>query len=463
VTDLRTGRHPLRAGWPLAVTALFVALAGVYIYLGMWRYAIFRAGIDDLIFTQVVNSGFGTFSSTVEGSINHFLVHFSPILYVAVPLVKVFDGARGLILLQCLLAAATIFPVWRLASARFAKPLAFAVTLVAAIYPPLSAEAVGDFHELAFVPPLAATLVWAIDCRRWRAAIAVTVLLAAVKEDQFVSLAFIGVAVAIMAQGDRAMRRCGLWIFSIAVVAAVLYFGIVRPLIDPHAGYFSLHFYQWWRFPPTAAGFAGPLSTLRPQYLFALLLPLAFLPLASRYMIFAIPGLAEVLLSHEAITLQLGTQYTATWIGYVLCAFVDGLSRVYSRSMFAARAAIAVAFVASVWTSYYYSPIEPGFALYRRPAPVDRLRERTLSSLPRNASVGSGAYVLAHIAMNPKATVAMSDGEQYLVFDHFTDPGYWIAADRPTIQRLIERGAYARVYDAAGIVILERKRSGFST
>jgi uncharacterized membrane protein len=453
----------LRAGWPLAVAGLFLVLAAVYIYLGMWRYAIFRAGIDDLIFTQVVNGAFGTFSSTVEGSINHFLVHFSPILYVAVPLVKLFNGARGLILLQCLLAAATIFPVWGLAAARFAKPLAFAVTLVAAIYPPLSAEAVGDFHELAFVPPLAATLVWAIDRQRWRVAIAVAALLTIVKEDQFVSLAFIGVAVAIMARGDPAMRRCGLWISSIAIGAAVFYFGILRPLIDPHVGYFSLHFYQWWRFPPTPAGFAGPLSPLRPQYLFALLLPLTFLPLASRYMIFAIPGLAELLLSHEAITLQLGTHYTAVWIGYVLCAFVDGLARVYSRSVVAARTAVLVAFVASLWTSYYYSPIGPRFALYRRPTTVDRLRERTLSNLPRNASVGSGVWVLPHIAMNPAATVAMTDDEQYLVFDHFTDPGYWIAADRPTIRRLTGSGAYTQIYDDAGIVILERKRRGFST
>ncbi len=463
MTALQDQRHPLRAGWPLAITALFVLVAAVYVYLGMWRYAIFRAGIDDLIFTQVINSAFGTFSSTVEGSINHFLVHFSPILYVAVPIVKLFDGAPGLILLQCLLAAATIFPVWGLAAARFAKPLAFAVTLVAAIYPPLSAEAVGDFHELAFVPPLAATLVWAIDRQRWRVAVAVAALLAGVKEDQFFSLAFIGIAVTIMARGDRAMRRCGLWIFSIAISAGILYFGVVRPLIGPHVGYFSLHFYEWWRFPPTPAGFAGPFSALRPQYLLALLLPLAFLPLTSRYMIFAIPGLAEVLLSHEGITLQLGTHYTATWIGYVLCAFVDGLSQIYRHSTFAARLAMVAAFVASVWTSYYYSPIGPRFALYRRPTPADRLRERALSNLPRNASIGSGVWVLPHIAMNPGATVAMSDGERYLVFDHFTDPGYWIAADRPTIRRLIGSGAYARIYDAAGIVILERKRRGFST
>ena len=100
-----------RVGWPLALAALYVGLASLYTYLGIWRYAIFRAGVDDCIFTQVVNSALTGFSTTLEGSVNHLLVHFSPILFAALPFVRAFDGARGLILLQCLLTAATIFPV----------------------------------------------------------------------------------------------------------------------------------------------------------------------------------------------------------------------------------------------------------------------------------------------------------------------------------------------------------------
>jgi len=109
--DARAGQPDLRAGWQLAVAALFLLLAGIYIHLGSWRYDIFRAGVDDCIFTQVANSLLTGFSSTIEGSVNHLLVHFSPILAIATPFVKVFDGARGLVVLQCLLAAATIFPV----------------------------------------------------------------------------------------------------------------------------------------------------------------------------------------------------------------------------------------------------------------------------------------------------------------------------------------------------------------
>ena len=279
--DARVGRLDARGRWPFATAALFLLLAGVYIYLASWRYDIFRAGVDDCIFTQVANSLLTGFSSTIEGSVNHFLVHFSPI-------------------------------------------------------------------------------------------------------------------------------------------------------------------------------FVGPLSSVRAGYLFGALLPLAFLPLFSRYVLFALPGLAEVLLSHEGVTMSLGAHYTATWSGYLLCAFVDGLSSAYQRWPVAAKGGLAFAMVASVWTSRYHSPIDPAFALYRQPNAADRIRERELVALPRDASLGSGPWVLPHVAMNPQATVAMTEGEEYLVFDHFTDPSYWIAADRPTIRRLTGSRTYEQVYSGAGVVVLRR-------
>jgi len=440
----------------VALAALYLLLAGIYVYLAMWRYAIFRAGVDDFMFTQIVNGAFAGLSTTMEGSVNHFLVHFSPVLYLAFPFVKLFDGARGLIVLQCLLSAAILFPIWGLAASRFPRWLAFAVTVIAATYPVLSAEAVGDFHELAFAPALAATLVWAVDRKRRGVALAAAIALALVKEDQFVSLAFIGLIVALMNRQDRTMRSCGLWICGIGIGAAVFYFAILRPLIDPHFHYFSLHYYEWWRQPSTTAGFANPVSLVRLQYLFAILLPLAFLPLASRYMLFAVPGLAEVLLSHEAITMVLGTQYTAVWSGYLLAAFVDGSSFLYRRWQTVGIGALAAALAASVWTSRYNSPINPNFALYRRPAPADRIRETELNSLPRTATIGTGAWVIGHLGMYPNATIAMFDGAPYLVFDAFTDPAYWASTDRANVDRFIKSGAYHQVYNGAGIVVLKK-------
>ena len=152
------------AWWWAAVSLLYLALAATYASLAFWRYDIFRAGYDDGAFTQIVHSAFTGFSSTVEGGANHLLVHWSPILVLAEPFLD-FGGTKGLQILQAFLVAGVVFPVWAMARTRFSKPVAFAVTLVAACYPPLSAQGVGDFHELAFAPLLTAFLVLAIDRR----------------------------------------------------------------------------------------------------------------------------------------------------------------------------------------------------------------------------------------------------------------------------------------------------------
>ena len=188
---------------------------------------------------------------------------------------------------------------------------------------------------------------------------------------------------------------------AIAVGFALLYFCVVRRAIDPAFPYWSFHYYQWWWFPPTsAAGFVSWDSMIRPLYLLAVLAPLAFLPLGSRYLLFALPGLAEVLLSHEAITMALGTQYAATWCGYLLCALVYGASTVGRRSQVALAVFLAAALAISIWTSANQSPITPGYALYRSPDEQDRERERLLSALPKDASIWSHDPIFAHLSMD---------------------------------------------------------------
>jgi uncharacterized membrane protein len=439
--------------WQIGIIALYLALSAVYTMLGVWRYDIFRAGIDDGIFTQIINGAFNGFSSTQEGGADHLLVHFSPILIVALPFVRALGGAVGLIALQAFITAAVLFPVWGMASARLPKLMAFAVTLLAACYPPLSGEAVGDFHELAFAPLLSACLVWALDRRAWRWTIAAAVLLACVKEDQFVSLAFIGFFVAATSHSDRELRRCGLRVALIAIAFAIFYFAVLRPLINPHFPYWSFHFYQWWWYPPTPSGFVGWNSPIRLQYLVAALSPLAFLPVLSRrYFAFVLPGFAEVMLSHEAITLFIGLHYSAAWSGYMLCAFVDGVSWLSSRSLQVAKLSLVLAAGISVWTSEYYSPTMPGYFLGRKPDTDDVAREAILASLPRNASVFADDNIFAHLGMNPRASVNMHD-QRYLIFDLGRETTLWNSAP---IQGLIARKTYRVELQAHGIVVLQR-------
>ncbi|MGA8384695.1 MAG: DUF2079 domain-containing protein, partial [Candidatus Cybelea sp.] len=267
------------------VWALFLALASALCFIVHWRYAIFRNDVDLGIFTQVI-AGLGHgFSSTAEGGVNHLLVHWSPIVATAWPFVRAF-GPVGLEYFQAILVAAVIFPIWGLARARLRPAPALAFVAVAALYPTLWANAVGDFHEMAFVPLLSATLVYALDRRRWSMSIVTALLLACTKEDQLVVLAVNGLLFAVTARSDVRAARIGWSISGLAIVVAFAYFGVVRQALNSHVPYQSFEFFNWGGPHGGMQSFAWAVLLPRIGYVLIVLAPLAFLPCISRYGLF---------------------------------------------------------------------------------------------------------------------------------------------------------------------------------
>jgi uncharacterized membrane protein len=443
--------------WAVAVVVLAVALAAVYAHLGLWRYAIFRAGVDDGAFTQIGASVFTTFSSTLEYNLNHLLVHESPILATTYPFIVALHGAPVLIVLQSALTAATVIPVFLLARRRLPQAMAFAVAVVAAVYPPLSGEAVGDFHELAFAPVLEASLVCAIDGRRWSWAYVFAALLMLVKEDMLVGLIFVGAFTAIALPKDRDRRRCGFVIFSMGLAGLLGYFFVVRPAIDAHLAYWSFHYYQWWAFPPTPNGYVTLASPVRLTYLIDALAPLAFVPLLSRYALFAIPGFLEVMASHEGITFNIGSHYSAAWSGYLLCAFADGIRVLREGSKLTSVYAMLGAFIIALRYDQYDSPIQPGYFLYRSQLPSDAAADRQLQELPLSATILSSDSVFAHLGLHPKASITFAC-QQYLAFSPKSDDG-WTGSELPMARRLVKSGKYRYERNDSILVILERASS----
>ncbi|HKU81895.1 MAG TPA: DUF2079 domain-containing protein [Candidatus Tumulicola sp.] len=437
----------LSYAWPLV---LALALAAELCNIVQWRYAIFRSDVDLGLFTQVIDGLGRGFSSTVEGSVNHLLVHWSPIIVTAWPFLRLF-GPIGLEYFQAVLIAATLLPLWALARTRVKPLTAIGLIAVASLYPILWANGVGDFHEMAFVPVLSAALVYALDRRRWLVGILVTVLLACTKEDQFVVLAANGVLFAVTAGRDRSARRAGLGVSGVAALGAVLYFGVVRSVLDAHVPYESLRFYDWSHVETSLK----TLLFLRGRYLLMVLGPLAFLPCISRYGLFLIPGVVEIFASSQPITLFPGTHYSALLTGYALAAFIDAAARLGVRSPLAARSLVVAAAAASIWVGIYAAPMEYWYYLYRRPNAHDALLETTLRRLPASADVGSEDEIFAHLGLDPHASIDF-DGQEWFVYDRTEYSDRWHDIDEPAVRRALAAHTYRIVSDRNGIVVLRR-------
>ena len=310
---------------------------------------------------------------------------------------------------------------------------------------------------MAFVPLLSATLVYALDRRRWSMSIVTALLLACTKEDQFVVLAVNGLLFAVTARSDVRAARIGWSISGLAIVMAFVYFGVVRPALNSHVPYQSFEFFNWAGAHGEMQNFAWAVLLPRIRYVLIILAPLAFLPCISRYGLFLIPGFVEIFASHQSVTIVPGAHYSALLTGYALAGFVDGASRLSRNKPRLATGLVVAAAAVSMWVAIFASPMEYWYYLYRPPNAHDVLLETTLGRLPRQVDVGSEDEIFAHLGLDPNASINFN-GQRWFVYDRTHYSEHWQKIDEPAVGRALARKEYSVTSDRDGIVVL--KRSG---
>jgi uncharacterized membrane protein len=432
-----------------------VIYAVAYFLLDLDRYATYHSGADLGLFTQTIASAFHGFSNTVEGS-SHFTFHFSPILYLCAPPLWLARSPVALIAIQAVATALTAPPLFLLARRRVPEPLAAGIALVALLYPPLAGIAFSDFHENGFAPAATLWLLWAVDGRRWAVAAVFLAVCLAIKEDQAPVLAFAGVfgIAYFMRRGERAgVVFCAAAIITCAVVF-LSFFAIVRPLAGATHEWTPLHFYG------AATSEQIPLGHAllgRFTYLLEAFVPLCFAVFASPLVVLAVPGFAELFLSHESVTYTMGQHYAAIWIGYLLAAFALGVARIYRRSPRAAVNVVRASAVLCALVLVFASPTHWAHYVGWR-TPHHRLLDRTLAALPPRAEVGTHDELFAHLGLDPNASLGLRYAPEYALFDWTMSTSYWVERNRA---RLLDRnGGYELLRAEDGVSFYERRGGG---
>src|SRR5579875_1393356 len=333
--------------------AVYVAVLGG---LAIYRWSVWSYGTDTGTFAQVALNAFSGFRDGPENG-SHFAFHWAPLLAVLYPVVALTRSPLSIQIVQACLIGATAFPLYAFLRGYAPDRLGSRIALLALLYPPLTAVAFTEFHEIAFYPVLVLTLLWALDTERWIAFIVCSILCVLVREEVSIVLAVFGAVLLIVSlrrgerRGDgllywrprapRATGFAGAWLIVLSVATLAFYFGVVVPKLG---GWRPAHFY-WY---PFAHG------------------PLAFLPLRSRWMIVASPGLLIVLLSSEAITWRMGSHYAAIYIPWLLvgtAAVLVDLGR--RRSEAAAQRILTVTFGLCAVVLIAFNPMHLGHYLVR--------------------------------------------------------------------------------------------------
>ena len=358
IVGLRAVAAPLRLP---DVSPARVAVAGALVYalvmgfIVVTRHVALRTHALDLgYYVQVVWSiGAGLGPSVTFPPMNAWGDHFSPILYLFVPLAMVAPGAAPLLVGQTLVLAAGSLAVFGYATRRLGVvPAAGAFALLFLANPSLHGINLRDIHPQAFAITLSVAAALAFDAGRYAWCALALALTLACREDA---------AVAVVGFGIWLAAARGHWCLGAAVAAAsVLLLAVDLKYLMPYfrgEPYPHLHRFEYLG---SSLGEISINMVIRPWrwigialtggklvYLLVMLLPLAFLPLlAPRVLAAALPGLALNLLSVDPALTNFRSQYQAFVLPFLMLAAIEGYARI--RAWPRAPAVVALGLLASV-------------------------------------------------------------------------------------------------------------------
>ena len=339
-TGIEPGARPprfpdvVRRHW--GVVALSVVIFAFYCTYAVSRQAtMLTSGYDLGIFDQTIRQ-YARFHAPLVAlkgpGYNIFADHFHPIIAVLAPLYWIWDTPYVLVLAQSVLVAASVPIVYDFTQRRLPRGPSLIVTFAYGFGWPIQALVAFDFHEIAFAVPLLAGAVNALDKGRDRTLLVCAVLLLLTREDMGALVVVLG-----LLRLTRAPRRVGWILVGAGVAGLLLATAVIIPAFSP-SGHFS-----YWTFDALGPDVPGAVHTvlIRPwqvlhvfftpstkvETLAYLLLPLALLSVRSRYVILAVPLLAERFLNSRSQLWTTEFHYNALpWVVLVL-AMVDGADR----------------------------------------------------------------------------------------------------------------------------------------
>jgi uncharacterized membrane protein len=446
--------------------------------LAAYRWHIWTYGTDTGTFAQVIANAFGGFNDGPEQG-THFRFHWAPIVALLWPLVTLTRSPLSLQLAQTALIGATIFPLYALARGYLDEREAGRVAFLALLYPPLAAVGFTEFHEIAFYPVLALGMLWAADRTRWVTFALCACGAAFVREDVCLVNCVAGIGLTIVgwsqrnapvprglldgaARQPRKLALAGLGLTALNAGSLAVFYGIVIP----HVGAWQPSRFYDYSFAQGPLAVLAALS-LHPKYVFELanvgratylleaLVPLAFLPLLSRWGAFALPGLVIILLSSDPITWRMGSHYPALWIPWFLIAALAALVSMRRRRAARAKRWTTVALALCVVFLVAFNPMHVGHYL-KSIYPRDDAR-RALALVPPGALLVTHDEWFTQVALRfPEATVFFCPYTTYAAYADDFPNDYFQRQIHPELEREVADGS-ARIVAQFGQVKLYKR------
>lgn len=439
--------HRKKAPWAKAAVAL-LALA-FCAYVGAWTVARVKSygtpSYDFGLFAQMFHNMKTTLKpmTTLErdGLLSHFAVHFSPIYYLLLPFYALCPKPETLQVLQALLLASAVIPLWLICRRRGLSPLISALVCAMLLaYPALAGGTSYDLHENAFLTPLLLWLFYAIDAKKHGVLALSAVLTLLVKEDAAVYVAVIGLWLLLrgLVQGKN---RSDLLRGAALFLGALIYFGFVTALLSAEGeGVMN------WRYNNMIYDGSGSLTAvvkavlLNPvkalaecfeadklTYLAQTMLPLALLPLFTRRyerFVLLIPYFLVNLLADYTYQHSVMFQYN---FGSLACLFyltVVNLSELRFPRVRVGACALALVAAVAVFTAQVAPSAQYYFTRYASGKEIYAQTDAFLAQIPEEASVTATTFLTTRLSGREVLYDYQYCSEEHLLESEYVVLGY---------------------------------------
>jgi uncharacterized membrane protein len=459
----------------LVVGVLSCAAFAFYLIYSLSRYRTYlSAGYDLGIFDQAVRA-YAHFQAPIVAlkgpNYNVLGDHFHPIIALIAPLYWIWNSPCMLLIVQAALIAGSIPVVYRFGRRRTSALMMLLVCAAYAIGWAFQAMVDFDFHEVAFGVLLIALAIDALDRRADRSLLIYCGLLLLVREDMGALLVMLGIIRLLAGWRDRP-RWPGISLIVAGLAGYAIATAVLIPLFSPDGKFDYWSYQQLGPNLPAALGdmvirpwhavrlFFSPWE--KTQTLGYLFVPLAFLPLRSRYLLVVLPLLAERFFNSRDLLWSTHFHYNAMpWVVLTL-AMIDGAGRL---RVFAWRPTLYLLAAWLVFVPFWlvqYDTVTPnpvrrlinGAAFDRTPEVI--ASQKLTSLVPNDVCVAVDDHLAPHLTRRDYVTLADAQyGRADFVALDFKYPTVGNFGPSPRyVYDVFTAEGYTTIYSQDGVMLL---------
>jgi len=397
-----------------------------------------------------------------------FGIHFSPFLFLLVPIYAIYQNPVTLLILRPIAISIGLIPLyWILRDQQLNNRwLTFFLAIIYLVYPPITTP-LSNFDVEVFLPAL---FLFAIHYfRKGKLFHSYIFVALALMVNEFVPLIVMAMAVYVflshreeIVNGLRSRKLTKNAIFSITLLlSGILFFNLASAVITAFNPNALSTKWEWGEFGTSPGEIAtnaltNPAKTIQVLlndgqnkffYITALFGPLAFLSfLDPLTLIMTLPWLMASLLSVNPLYYAIGTQYPAFVSPFLFVAAINGIKKLVDlSSRDVLRKIVFLMFIALIVSTLLLPTDE-----YFSDTKADETTRMALNEIPANASASVMPEMFPHLCNSLDVYPYFKSGVDYVLIDVYS---WWYTVTLPRPAHTAPKWRDAEIGDNYGIVV----------